>query len=247
MPFKTSNLCSIVLLAAFSICVISCAKKSKDSPQFEAIRPPITNEQEEFLSKQDLACEAGKFCPEYMVKIVAFEAGKHHVCTGFLTDSQTIATSTTCLPAFLRLKDQDCSNDLFFFFPKTYSNEAIERRGCRKVVKVSMIDSDNPVLWRSDLAFLSLDAPIYRRSLFPTREGMPNNGHLTMWSINKVDDYLSLVKRDICQVIHNSYFNPLSTGEYSPGVTVANCEFNKSNSGAPLIDDTGLVIGRAHV
>ena len=224
------------------LCFLACGKKENESSaRLEPYTPPVVTELDEYLARQDVSCEVGKFCPEYMVKIVVVEGSKRRVCTGFLTDSETVATSTSCLPSLMRLENQNCNRDIFFFFPKTINSGAVERRGCQKVLKVSDLETDNPTLWKDDLAFLSLNKSIPRRSLFPTREGMSNKSSLTMWSIDQVDDYFSLVRRDICEVVHNTYFNPLAVNEYSANMTVAGCKFKRGNSGSPLIDDTGLV------
>ncbi len=238
------RICSMLALALSCLCFISCGKKSKeDSPKLEPSTPPVITELDEYMSKQDVGCEVGVFCPEYIVKIVVVEGTKKRVCTGFLTDSETVATSTSCLPSLMRLENQTCSRDIFFFLPKTFNSTSIERRGCSRVLKVSQLETDNPTLWKDDLAFLSLDQPVNRRSLFPTRDGMSNKSNLTMWSVDKMDEHFALIRRDTCEVVHNSYFNPLAINEYSSGMTVAGCKFKTGNSGSPLIDDQGLVRG----
>jgi hypothetical protein len=241
---KSLRLYSISTLMVSCLFLVSCGKKTKsESPRLEPSTPPVVTELDEYLSKQDVGCDVGVFCPEYIVKIVVVEGSKRRVCTGFLTDSETVATSTSCLPSLMRLENQSCVRDVFFFFPKTFNSSSIERRSCNRVLKVSQLETDNPTLWKDDLAFLSLSEPINRRSLFPTREGMTNKSSLTMWSVDKMDEQFALIRRDTCEVVHNSYFNPLAINEFSAGMTVAGCKFKNGNSGSPLIDEQGLVRG----
>jgi hypothetical protein len=232
---------SMLALMAFGLIVSACGKKSKESLSLEPYRPPVVSENEVFLQKQEIVCESQSLCPEYLAKVVILNGRDKKVCTGFLTDSETVAMTTSCLPEFLRLENQDCSRDVHFFFPKGLTASKSERRTCAKVLKVSDVNNRNPVLWRDDLAFLKLSAPLFRRSLYPSRDGLIHNSNLTMWAVDQIDDFQAMIKRDTCEVVHNSYFNPLGVNEFSPNMIVAGCEFNTGNSGAPLIDSNGLV------
>lgn len=219
----------------------SCGKKAENtSLPVEVERPTIT-ELENYLEKQDVNCESNQACPSYIVKIIAVNGGVYNVCTGFLTEDNLISTSTSCLPALLRQRDQDCSQDVFFFFPKTW-NRAAERAGCRKVIQASELDGDDPVLWRDDVAFLSLDKEIkFRKPAVISRDGLMNRRLHTMWMVDQQDEYSAVVKKVVCETNHGSFINPLVFNESSPNQLLSDCLMTKGATGAPVLDNRGKV------
>ncbi len=231
------------LLFTCLIALIGCGKKettsSNGQPDSGTYSPiPLEADLKDLLDKQVVACGA-EGCPDYITKIAVVDRGEVRFCTGFLTDTGTVATSSSCLPDLMRLQGQNCENEIFFFFPGTNSKPSV-RAGCRRVLQVSRVDDfSNPYLWRENIAFLELDKNVFRRSLKISKEGMSDKKKLDIWKIDQLDKYNSIVRREECVVVHNTYLNPLGSHKFSPSMLVGNCSFVKGNSGAPLIDSQG--------
>lgn len=234
----------LIVLTIGSFILMSCGKKAETTslPNLENTQLPLS-QIETYMAKQDVDCESNQACPNYIAKIVVVKGTNFSFCTGFLTDANTIATSTSCLPNLLRLKNQDCSKDVYFFFPKTW-NRSAERAGCKRVIQVSDLEGSDPVLWRDDVSFLEMDKVMnYRRAadIRKDQEGINNLKNYTVWMIDQQDDYSAVVKKFNCEAIHDSYVNPLVINESSPNMVFADCPFKRGGTGAPLIDQKGKV------
>lgn len=240
-----SPLLNTLFILSMGTCFLlgGCGKKPKTEERLtvEVVRPPQT-ELENFLEKQVVSCEGNEVCPNFIAKVVVVQ-GKNSFkfCTGFLTEDNIIATSASCLPNLLRLNGQDCSNDVFFFFPKTVYRPA-EKVACNKVSLVSELSGDDPILWRDDVVFLETKEKVsYRRKAQIVREGIQSSKQYFTWMIDQQDEYSALIKRSTCEAVHKNYVNPLSTNESSPNMVFADCKLTNGGVGAPVIDNKGKV------
>ncbi|MCM2351028.1 MAG: hypothetical protein NDI69_13485 [Bacteriovoracaceae bacterium] len=237
------RICKIKLLLLIGICSLAgaCGKKAKTKHlEAEPYQEPVSVN-ERFIEKQTVACETDSFCPNYIAKIVAFDGVDYRYCTGFLTDENTIATSSSCLPSLMRREGQDCSRDIFIFFPKTANREA-ERVSCKSVLKFSPLPGNDPNLWRDDVSFLSLGKTLsYRRQASIKRDGIPNHRFFTTWMVDQQGEYAALIKKSTCQAVHNNYVNPLVSNESSPNMIFADCGLTVGSTGAPVLDNYGKV------
>src|SRR5687768_1738012 len=144
---------NFICLVTMAFVLVGCGKKANNSKAQSSVKEPRTdtvegNDTEAYLAKQKVFCEEGEACPNYIAKIVVFDNNKTpRICTGFLVKENIVATSTSCLPDLLRLKDQDCSTDVTLFFPET-NISAMERVACKRVLQVSDLTSSDAGLWR---------------------------------------------------------------------------------------------------
>lgn len=231
---KALPLCA--LLSCF-LAVFSCGKKAeKKDPGIEKTTPPQEVDFEAYLNKQSISCSDTSSCPTYISKIVVRHGpGVYKVCTGFLTDSETIVTSTNCLPEVLRLSGISCSQDVAFFFYERFSKGL--RVGCKVVLQASEEHVKDPNLNRDDVAFLKLEKPLpYRRTLKISRDGLGTNRNTVLIGVEQSDDTNGEIKELDCPSMVGSYVNPLVTNESSPGFLLSGCEFVAGFSGAPVID-----------
>ncbi len=231
-----------ILLLVLILLTVSCGKKTDKGHGLERAEDRIISDMQAFLDKQEVQCDPGG-CPSYLTKIIVNDGGgKVHFCTGFLVKSDVVATSSSCLPSFLRLNGLDCSIDVHFFFARTATGEALQV-GCTKVIQASPIDGNDPVFWRDDLSFLQIETPLSRRVLNirdVERTGMPNSQKYSLWAIEQVNDYLGIIRRHECKTIHQNYFNPLANDMNSPNMIVSGCPFKKGYAGAPILEDKEL-------
>jgi hypothetical protein len=244
---------SIMLIGQLAL-LEGCGKKeqnpsegSSQNSSRQRERLPQVTDIEEYLSKQDVICPDGEACPSYLVKIVAFEDNIPKICTGFLVNPETVATSSSCLPKLLRLAGQNCSEDVTFFFPKTYSR-SFERVACDSVLMASDLPAKDPIFWRDDVAYLNLKKPIYsRRNLAFDRNGIDDSKDYQVWGMDQVDDKSAIIRRLNCEGVHHSYVNPFASKSTSPNMLFAGCSIKKSMTGAAILDGRGRVRGMVSV
>jgi hypothetical protein len=234
--------CHWPFIFIMSLFVLGCGKEASKYPnKTQDLSRSSEVEMNTYLEKQDVNCEPNQVCPNYIAKVVIRDGDRYRFCTGFLTNEGTVATSASCLPDLLRLNGQNCSRDVFFYFPKTL-NRHQERARCSKVSLVSSLDGKDPVLWRENIAFLELEKPMpHRRQAQIVREGVQNNKEYTAWMVDQQGEYSAILKRSTCEGVHGSYVNPLALTESSPNILFANCGITNSFSGAPVIDSRGKV------
>ncbi len=230
-----------IVMVSFGFILVGCGKKPQTKDGTPEVARPELSVIEEYLRKQDVSCESNQACPNYISKIVVVHNDQYKFCTGFLTEENVVATSSTCLPRLLRQVGADCSRDVFFFFPKT-SNRPAERVGCSEVLQASDLDGNNPILWRDDVSFLKLSKDVpYRRQAAIIREGVANNKQFTTWMVDQQGEFTATIKKGTCESVHNNYINPLVLNESSPGMLFADCPLTVGGTGAPIIDNRGKV------
>lgn len=232
----------LILLAATILTLavsMGCGKKAKilDNRPTAAI-DPISGKLEAELRLQSVICEAGLSCPGGMAKIAIIDNNKLKFCTGFLVNSVTLATASSCLTQTLRISEDDnrCQKDLHVFFPRSGFSQAI-RVGCQKLLYASQVPGTDPVLWRQDVAYIELSEPVYRRSVRLNRQGMKDGEKLTLWKIDADNNQLGVIRKDECEVIQNSYVNPLFDTDTNPTALLSGCSFKEGNAGSMILGD----------
>ena len=229
------------------LAIICCGKKVEDSDKSSGLQryeSPISTDLEQALANQQLSCEPGAVCPNYMGLINVVEKGQIRSCTSFLVDRDVVATSASCLPPLLRLANQDCSKDLHIYFASVISAGKTLRLACDKVVGVSDLKSSNPVRWRDDVAFIKLKESLpYRRMPNFSRKGFNDFDQYSTWYVSRMDEKTAFIKRESCRNIQSSYINPFASNVSSPNILVSDCGLSNEATGAPLLDRMGQVRG----
>jgi len=227
--------------------IICCGKKVEESNKSSSSQretTPISTDLEQVLNNQQLTCEPGAVCPNYIALVNVIDRGKLRSCTGFLVGRDIIATSASCLPSLLRLADQDCSEDVHIYFGSIINSDRTLRFGCQKVIGASDLKSSNPVRWRDDIAFLKMSNTLsYRRTLEFSRKGFKDLETYSSWYVTRMDERTSFIKKATCRNIQSSYVNPFANNVSSPNILVSDCNLSDNASGAPLLDGRGEVRG----
>lgn len=231
-------LCPLLIIG----CLFSCGKK-EDSKSVEALPPEmIESEKEELLKKQELYCEPGAFCPDYVAKIVVFDRGQPRFCTGTLVSKNKLLTSASCLPAYLRSTEADCSKDVFFFFSR--GTRPPDRVECKSIVQVSELDGNLAEYWRDDVAVLELSKNLnWREFKDVSRRGFDDSDKVRFFAVDQSNEYTGVIRKEECEVVLNSYLYPLSSEPSSPNILVAGCAKKTGYRGAAILDSFPRIRG----
>lgn len=224
-----------LLILGAVLSVVSCGKKEKTAE--EKITPPVIGdtEREEFLAKQEIVCEPGTYCPDYVAKIVVFDKGAPRYCTGTLVAKNKLLTSASCLPSYLRTTDSDCSEDVHFFFNR--GSRPAERLKCKSILQISNIEPTNPEYWRDDVAVLEMSDNLFWREFRDvSKRGVKDMDKIRFFGVEQMNDTTGIIRKEECEVVLNSYLYPLSATESSPNILVAGCKRKTGYRGAAFMD-----------
>lgn len=215
--------------------VFSCGKKEAGDKVVQLPPEMIESEKEEFLKKQEIACEPGTYCPDYVAKIVVFDKGSVRYCTGTLIGRSKLLTSSSCLPNYLRNTEADCSKDVHIFFNK--GNRPPDRLNCKAIIQVSNLEGTQPEYWAEDVAVLELNRSIYSRDFKDvTRKGVRDGETYRFYGVEQANDFTGVIRKEDCEVVLNSYLYPLSATESSPNILLAGCMRKTGYRGAAILD-----------
>jgi hypothetical protein len=221
--------------------LFSCGKKEKASVKEEPYTPPQLPEMEEYLAKQEIVCEPGTYCPDYVAKIVVFDKGSPRFCTGTLVSRNKVLTSASCLPAYLRATDVDCSNYVHIFFSR--GNRPPDRSKCQAVLQVSDLDGNLPQYWRDDVAVIELSKTIWREYKDVSRKGFKDGDKVRFFGVEQSNDYTGIIRKEECETVLSSYLFPLSSNESSPNILLSGCARKTGYRGAAILDNFPRVRG----
>jgi hypothetical protein len=223
-------------------CLFSCGKKEKSNTT--EVLPPemIETEREEFLNKQDLLCEPGTFCPDYVAKIVVFDRGQPRFCSGTLVSKNKLLTSASCLPSYIRSTEADCSKDVFIFFGR--GTRPPERVNCKAIVQVSELDGNLAEYWRDDVAVLELSKNLnWREFKDVSRRGFDDSDKIRFFAVDQSNEFTGVIRKEECEVVLNSYLYPLSSDKSSPNILAAGCTRKNGYRGAAILDSFPRIRG----
>ncbi|MES2527659.1 MAG: hypothetical protein V4598_11255 [Bdellovibrionota bacterium] len=224
------------------VCIFSCGKKEKSTTVEQLPPEQIETEKEELLKKQELLCEPGTYCPDYVAKIVVFDRGQVRYCTGTLVGKNKLLTSASCLPSYLRSTEADCSNDVYFFFGK--GNRPPERMGCKSILQVSALDGNLAEYWRDDVAILELEKNLnWREFKDVSRRGLDDSDKIRFFAVEQSNEFTGVIRKEECEVVLGSYLYPLSSEKSSPNILAAGCSKKTGYRGAAILDNFPRIRG----
>jgi len=243
LPKRVRFFSLYLILLTLSLTIIGCGKKvDEEKPHIDRQTEPQLSELEQLLSKQELFCASDKACPEWISKIAIRTKNSLKFCTGFLNETNEVVTAASCLPEAIRHAGADCSSDIYFFFSEPGARPV--RVSCDRVKLASSLEGRDPLMWKSNVAYLTLKTEMNRKTVsFPkTRSGLTHMDRFYTWTVDQIDDHQGIIRRtENCQAVQETFFNPLSDKDSSAVTTFLGCSFNSGNSGAPILDYRGKV------
>jgi hypothetical protein len=215
---------TVLLLILLSV---SCGKNTEQKKQLPT--QPEDNTYSEFINSQSLDCSEKK-CPDYVARLVVITLNGIRYCTGTLIDNETMVTSATCLPNYMRSNGLDCSKRIFAIF----GGAKKEITNCTRLdfVKTELMYTD-PALWRGNFVRFKVK-PLKSEKTIPVldRRGMVENESYDVWKMNYVSDTKGVLVKQQCSPIYNSYANPFALHPSYPHMPLSNCDIQEGNQGA---------------
>lgn len=241
--------------------LVACGAKDQPIPGAAQLISGTSEAGSDMMKDQRVNCFGlGDPCPSSIAKIVSFIPGGDKHCTGFLINNQTLLTAASCLPEDLRGNPgADCSNRVFILFPETNGHPEL-RAECGSIGYASEVDDAHPAFIKENYARINLANPIPRDSLAISNEGVvrAKDKKFISWRVSSENGAAnhSIIKKYECDVLEETYGNPLAKGRFFPNPTIGNCtyynEFGvrteeatlyRGNLGAPIISSSGHVVG----
>lgn len=242
------KIAKLLIFCTLLIGLLACGKKTGQSGP--NVTPPPRGEEnpdqqvdlDVVMRGQKLVCEDRGECPSSIAKIVINARKEVKYCTGTLIDNQHLLTSAECLPKNLRINNINCSKSIFFVFAENTEHQS-EVVACDKVVFADNNKFPNyPELWKSDIALLKLKLPSKRAPLKLNKRGI-NERFYKVWKVDTQTDKIGTLTKTNCQILRNSFVNPLSSNGFSNMQVAMDCELVLGNSGAPLLNRKMEVLG----
>lgn len=264
---KTSQLSQIAtsfLCTAILFIFVACGAKDQAAPVIANLVSGTSGSDSDMIKDQRVNCfGVGEGCPSSIAKIVSIIPGGDKHCTGFLINKQTLLTAASCLPEELRKEENaPCANRLFILFPEAKGSPE-QRVECGSVAYASPLENSNPAFIKQNWAQITLATPVNRDVLSVSTEGMlrakdNKDKKYTSWRVSSENGAgnNSIIKKYECDVLEETYGNPLAKGRFFPNPTIGKCtyynEFGvrieeaslyRGNLGAPIISSNGNVVG----
>lgn len=236
-PLLRIPLSAVLLLLGVVLPSPSLAETSVDSLRLETAR----------REARTIALECpSEGCPESVALLAGVQPASDsgwgtYQCSAFLTDSVTVLTNRHCLPRDLQglAWGESVAGRMWLHFP---GEPAVSREAVSLVARSERKDSTG-----LDWALLRLDRPVRRVPLRLSTAGLPDGAALTalMWDpVLAREGRGGRMRRSTCRVVNGSPVTRFGNGDVrARSVLLEDCAVRVGNSGSPLLDSAGAVVG----
>lgn len=187
----------------------------------------------EQLKEYKLTC-SGSSCHSSVAGLVS-EVG---ICTAFLVNEDTVITNNHCIPENLKTEGASCEGKIKFVFPEML-NFPKEEIGCKTIKRISDMKSETISI---DVAIIRLQKPSTRKAVEVNFDGLNDGDEVRVIKINPNDSGGEMIGVT-CFALQNSLANPFFKSPKSPLFLVRDCQIVRGNSGSPMFNKAGQVVG----
>lgn len=235
----------VLMVSTVLISIISCGGNTS-GPASVTVAPndrssSVTTNQSinQILAKSHLTCEKGDDCPEALGLLVGIEDGKAYRCTAFALENGLIYTNAHCVPAHLQGKSNiGCSSEIGFVFN---INGSTHRVSCERIVTSSDLSGESPGI--QDVAVIKVKLPQSLKKFKSSLRSRYSGERVTVARVNPVGNWNGIVAKSNCSLKMNTFFGEFFDGPQSPAINTLGCETVAGNSGSPILDKNGYVLG----
>lgn len=160
-------------------------------------------------------------------------------CTTFVVAKNIVATNSHCIPEAVKQKQVACSERMAMVFPQ--KNGTSVYRSCGQVLVMSSITGGMDL---DDFAFIEV-APMAIEPVVISQVGVADGSLVRVTKLNPTDDG-SLGGRFetlTCKTVQKSLLNLYAIHPYSRTELAMGCEARGGNSGSPVMNSSGEVVG----
>lgn len=237
-------ICKFAMILPIAILVGCSPQKdqSGDSEQVHKITPPAGTETADVVNQADVYCADASDCNPAVGMMIEEEAEGIGTCTFFLVGADLAMTNGHCIPKGLQA-GASCKGQIWLHFPTAngYQGEVID---CDSVVSVreDVKKSGSPKI---DYAVLRLSQSTNRPFLKIGRSGFQDQKSFKVISMSPQSQTAAVgkVASQNCKAIHNTLMLDSGRGDYSDNMRLAECDVVHGNSGSPILDEKGNVVG----
>lgn len=228
-------------LFLFLACALSLASCSKQREEAQSLVHEISVASlEAALQMADaskITCADASACPESVGLFVGASGTSVSTCTAFLVGGDVVATNSHCIPSAVKLMPSLCAERVRVIFPKAglHSEESF---ACETLLG----QSERPNEISPDLAILRI-TKTERAALTVNHEGVKPNAPHTAFKMNPTVGASGAIVTQACVSVPNSYRFPLYRSEGDSLFVTGDCPSISGNSGAPLLNSAGEVVG----
>lgn len=231
------KLLSIITLM---MALISCSKKSSYDEDSSLYYPQSFSSLEQELKSTDFNCDSSDQCPENVGLIYMNTNGSDYSpqigrCTGFLVQDNIVGTNSHCIPDHLRGYRNSCSGQIAIRFMNKGSTNVFD---C-----VELLDNSPLGVYDADYAFFKIKSTGIK-PLTISQSGIKDNQNISIARVTPSRSTLGgTLSVDSCRVALGSLLNLKATNSWAETGLAVDCEAIPGNSGSPVLDSSGKVIG----
>lgn len=192
----------------------------------------------EILAKSHLECGLeGQNCPTGLALLVGLEKGKAYRCSAFVLENGLVYTNSHCLPEKLSAKPGvSCRDSIGLVFNV---GGQMKRVGCETIVNSTPLESRGV----QDVAVLKVNLPAGVAPFKSDLRSRYSGERVTILKVDPKGDWNGEITREQCSLKMNTFFGEFFDGPQSPALNTLGCETMGGNSGSPILDKNGVVLG----